>query len=75
MRTRSQINRWIEQSELERIDRRERALDRKWNEKRLWFLTCPACEHDGAVETTLKKLKSANIRCSACGAYLWRNSL
>ncbi|SEE52291.1 hypothetical protein SAMN05444171_7844 [Bradyrhizobium lablabi] len=59
------------------LDQRERAAAqwRKWNEVRPWHLVCPSCEHDGWVETTLKKLKASNLKCSACGAYLWRNSV
>lgn len=56
------------------VRRRSRATWRKWNEVRSWHLVCPSCEHDGWVETTLKRLKASNIKCSACGAYLWRNS-
>jgi transcription elongation factor Elf1 len=58
------------------LDERERAAARfrKWNEARLWFLKCPVCEHEGEVRTTLKRLRASNIKCSACGAYLWRNS-
>jgi transcription elongation factor Elf1 len=52
---------------------RDAARWRKWNEVRPWHLTCPSCEHDGFVNTTLKRLRAANIKCSACGAYLWRN--
>jgi len=64
----------LHQAEQERADRRrERSLTRKWNEKRLWFLTCPTCDHNGAVETTLRRLRASNLICSACGAYLWRN--
>jgi transcription elongation factor Elf1 len=37
-----------------------------------WNLTCPSCEHEGSVWTTLKRLKASNLKCSACGAYLWR---
>lgn len=51
---------------------RQAANWRKWNEVRPWWLTCPACEHEGCVETTLKRLRSANIKCSECGAYLWK---
>jgi transcription elongation factor Elf1 len=56
------------------LDDRERAAARwrKWNEPRPWLLTCPSCEHIGTVHTTLKKLRAANLKCSACGAYLWR---
>lgn len=58
------------------LDRRERAAaqHRKWNEVRPWALKCPACEHEGFVNTTLKRLKASNLKCSECGAYLWRNS-
>lgn len=57
------------------LDQRERAAARwrKWNEVRPWHLVCPSCEHDGFVHTTLKRLKASNLKCSACGAYLWRN--
>jgi transcription elongation factor Elf1 len=57
------------------LDQRERAAaqHRKWHEVRPWHLICPACEHEGTVETTLIRLKASNIKCSACGAYLWRN--
>lgn len=57
------------------LDQRERAAAtwRKWNEERDWNLTCPSCEHEGEVHATLKRLKAANLKCSACGAYLWRN--
>jgi transcription elongation factor Elf1 len=56
------------------LDQRERsaAAWRKWNEPRVWSLTCPSCEHEGTVHTTLKRLRSSNLKCSACGAYLWR---
>ncbi len=56
------------------IDERERATAayRKWNEPRPWQLKCPACEHVGIAHTTLKRLKASNLKCSACGAYLWR---
>lgn len=58
------------------LDQRERAaaVHRKWNEVRHWDLTCPSCDHEGTVYTTLKRLRASNIKCSACGAYLWRNS-
>lgn len=58
------------------LDRRERdaAQWRKLHEVRPWHLTCPSCEHEGCVETTLTRLKASNLKCSACGAYLWRNS-
>jgi len=57
------------------LDQRERAAAQrsKWNDVRPWMLKCPICEHSGTVQTTLRKLKAANIKCSACGAYLWRN--
>lgn len=58
------------------LDQRERAAAnwRKWNEERHWDLTCPTCEHEGTVFTTLRRLKASNLKCSACSAYLWRNS-
>lgn len=58
------------------LDDRERrqATWRKWNEPRPWLLRCPSCEHEGWVETTLKRLKASNLKCSACGSYLWRTS-
>lgn len=52
--------------------RRAAAERRKWNEVRPWHLICQSCEHEGAVETTLRRLKASNLKCSACGAYLWR---
>lgn len=57
------------------LDERERAAARwrKWNEVRAWHLVCSACEHDGYVNTTLKRLRAANLKCSSCGAYVWRN--
>lgn len=57
------------------LEERERdaARWRKWNEERLWFLRCPACEHEGEVRTTLKRLRAANLKCSGCGSYLWRS--
>lgn len=57
------------------LDQRERAAAnwRKWNEVRPWLLKCPACEHEGTVTGTLQLLKASNLKCSACGAYLWRN--
>lgn len=57
------------------LEQRERAAakHRKWNEVRPWMLICPSCEHQGIVNVTLRRLKAANIKCSACGAYLWRN--
>jgi len=48
------------------------ANHRKWHEVRPWFLTCPSCEHEGVVETTLTRLKTSNLKCSACDAYLWK---
>lgn len=58
----------------ESLDQRERAAasHRKWHVARPWLLTCPSCAHSGTVHTTLQKLRSANLKCSACGAYLWR---
>jgi len=58
------------------LDQRERAAaqHRKWNEERVWLLRCPSCDHEGEAFATLKRLKAANIKCSACGAYLWRNN-
>lgn len=58
------------------LDQRERAAAQrsKWNDVRPWLLVCPNCEHEGWVETTLKRLRASNIKCSACGAYLWRNN-
>lgn len=58
------------------LDDRERAASRwrKWNEPRVWLLRCPSCDHEGEAFTTLKRLKAANIKCSVCSAYLWRNS-
>lgn len=55
--------------------RRAAAERRKWNEVRPWLLKCPACDHEGEALTTLRRLKASNIKCSACGAYLWRNRL
>lgn len=56
------------------LDERERraAAHRKWHEVRNWHLKCPACEHEGDVLTTLTRLRAANLKCSACGGYLWR---
>ena len=58
------------------LDQRERSAAnwRKWNELRHWDLRCPACEHEGTVYITLKKLRASNLKCSVCGGYLWRNS-
>lgn len=62
---------------LKSLDERERsaAYYRKWNEPRPWQLKCPSCEHVGIAHVSLKKLKASNVKCSACGGYLWRNSL
>lgn len=63
------------------LDDRERMASRlrraaaerlKWNEVRPWHLICQTCGHEGSVDITLKRLKASNIKCSACGAYLWR---
>lgn len=56
------------------LEMRERAAaqHRKWHEVRTWLLKCPTCEHEGEAETTLTRLKASNLKCSACGAYLWR---
>lgn len=58
------------------LEQRERAAarHRKLNEERDWDLTCPSCGHEGSVFTTLRRLKASNLKCSACRAYLWRNS-
>jgi transcription elongation factor Elf1 len=58
------------------LDQRERAeaMRRKWNDVRAWQLICQSCGHEGIANTTLRRLKASNIKCSACGAYLWRNS-
>lgn len=61
-----------EREEWARRKRRREAERRKWHEVRPWHLICPSCEHDGWVETTLTRLKASNLKCSACGAYLWR---
>lgn len=53
--------------------RRAAAERRKWNEVRPWLLKCSACEHEGAVNATLRQLKASNLKCSACGAYLWQS--
>lgn len=55
-----------------RRKRRAAANWRKWNEVRPWWLICTSCEHEGCVETTLKRLRAANLKCSECGAYLWK---
>lgn len=52
--------------------RRVAAERRKWTEVRPWHLICQSCGHEGTVETTLSALKASNLKCSACGAYLWR---
>lgn len=56
------------------LDQRERAAAswRKWNEVRPWLLRCPGCEHEGWVETTLKRLRASNLICSQCSRPLWR---
>jgi transcription elongation factor Elf1 len=56
-----------------RRKRRAAANWKKWNEERWWFLTCPGCEHQGEVHMTLTRLKAANLKCSECGTYIWRN--
>jgi transcription elongation factor Elf1 len=53
---------------------REAARDRKWNGVRPLHLICQSCGHDGTVTTTLSQLKASDVKCSACGAYLWRNA-
>ena len=63
-----------EADRLERLNRRDQAMTRKWNDVRPWILTCPSCEHIGTVETTLKRLRAANLKCSECGTYVWRNN-
>jgi transcription elongation factor Elf1 len=62
-----------EREEIAARKRRAAATYRKWNEERPWHLVCPACEHEGWVTTTLKRLKASNLKCSACGSYLWRS--
>jgi transcription elongation factor Elf1 len=59
------------------LDQRERdaARWRKWNEVRPWHLVCPSCEHEGTAVTTLKRLRASSIKCTACGNYLWRNTV
>ena len=56
------------------LNQRERAAAqwRKWNEVRPWLLRCPGCEHEGWVDTTLKKLRASNLICSQCSRPLWR---
>jgi transcription elongation factor Elf1 len=56
------------------LDQRERdaARWRKWNEVRPWLLRCPRCEHEGTVNTTLKRLRASNLICSKCSRPLWR---
>ncbi len=50
------------------LDQREReaALHRKFNEPRVWQIKCPACEHTGTVFMTLRRLRQASLKCSAC---------
>jgi transcription elongation factor Elf1 len=60
-----------EREDAARALRRRAAHRRKWTEERVWFLRCPSCEHEGEVCTTLKRLRASNLKCSACGAYLW----
>jgi transcription elongation factor Elf1 len=47
--------------------RRIRDAVRRLNEVRVWMLTCHECGHEGMVETTLKRLRAANLICSQCG--------
>ena len=55
------------------FDERERRNRwRKWNEVRTWKLKCPSCGHQGDIKMPLKRLKASNLKCSACGSYLWR---
>lgn len=68
--TRSE-RRLAELEHLDRLNRRDQAMTRKWNDIRLWMLTCPGCEHVGTVETTLRRLRASNLICSACGTYIW----
>jgi len=65
----------LDEREREAVKKRRDAANwRKWNEPRSWLLKCSACDHEGEATTTLKRLKSSNIKCSACGAYLWRSA-
>lgn len=58
--------------EREEAARRKTANRRKWHDVRPWHLTCPTCEHEGVVKTTLTRLRASSLKCSACGTYLWR---
>jgi transcription elongation factor Elf1 len=48
-------------------NRRKREMERRIDEVRTWFLTCPECEHLGEVDLTLRQLRSRNLICSECG--------
>lgn len=52
------------------LDEREDAARnrRKWEEKRVWQIKCPACEHTGTVFMTLRRLRQVNLKCTACAA-------
>lgn len=50
--------------------RRKRKMEDRIDEVRFWMLTCDDCEHIGSVETTLRRLRAANLVCSECGAVI-----
>lgn len=47
--------------------RRIQDAKRRMNEVRTWFLTCRACEHEGEIVASLKRMRAANLVCSECG--------
>lgn len=50
--------------------RRRRSIEARIDEVRDWILTCEECEHVGGVETTLRRLRRANLVCSECGTVI-----
>lgn len=49
--------------------KRKRKMEERIDEVRYWFLRC-GCGHSGGIEATLRKLRSANLICSACGSVI-----
>lgn len=42
-------------------------MEQRIDEVRVWSLECSSCHHIGVVSITLRKLRTANLVCSACG--------